>query len=130
METETPSVVPVIHLANDVIAGIAALAALEVPGVAELGSRLVEGLGEWLGQASDHRGVRVEVNQRRVSLALNLVVQYGTRIPDVAAKVQERVKSQVEYMTGLVVVQVDIHIQGVTVASLGDTAGKSGEPAR
>jgi uncharacterized alkaline shock family protein YloU len=60
--------------------------------------------------------VTVEVREQQISVVLNLVVRYGIRIPDVAAQVQQHVKSQLELMTGLKVASVDIHIQSVVDA--------------
>ncbi len=109
--------VPTIHMANEVIGVIAGLAAAEVEGVAELGGGLASGLGEMLGRKAINRGVRVDVEGRDVDLALHLVVRYGVRIPEVAQKVQQHVKDQVEAATGLSVRTCDIHIQGVTLQS-------------
>ncbi|NMP21153.1 Asp23/Gls24 family envelope stress response protein [Sulfobacillus sp. DSM 109850] len=104
---------PTIHIANDVIAEIAALAATEVEGVKGLAGGVASGLNDMLGRRSQSRGVRVDVEDRQVDLAVSLTVKYGVRIPEVAQKVQEHVKAQVERTTGLVVRTVDIHIQGV-----------------
>lgn len=103
-----------IQIANDVIGTIAAMAASDVPGIAGPSGGLVSGLTELLGKRSWNRGVRVEVDDRRVSLDLHLVVLYGSCIPDVASRVQDRVKTQVEWMTGLQVKDVNVHIQGVS----------------
>lgn len=106
--------VPTIQIANEVIGAIAGMAATQVEGVAALSGGLVSGLSDMLGRKGMSRGVRVEVEGRRVELALHLIVAYGARIPEIAQKVQEQVKAQVERMTGLTVREVDIHIQGVS----------------
>lgn len=104
---------PSIHIANDVVGEIAAIAAKRVNGVAELSGGLGSGLNDMLGRRSLTRGVRADIVDRRVDLALHLIVGYGARIPEVAGKVQEQVKSAIESSTGLTVRRVDIHIQGV-----------------
>lgn len=108
---------PTIHITHDVIAEIAAQSAEMVEGVAERGASLVAGLHEVLVRRPGARGVRVEVTGRDVELALHLVVDYGVRIPELAQKVQEQVKAQVEQSTGLHVARVDIHIQGIALPS-------------
>ncbi len=116
---------PSIHIANEVIGVIAGLAAAEVAGVAELSGGLASGLGEMLGRKPSNRGVRVDVEGRDVDLALHIVMRYGVRIPEVAQKVQQHVKEQVESATGLTVRTCDIHIQGVAFES---QEGSDGRP--
>ena len=76
---------------------------------------IVGGITEMLGKKNLAKGVRVEVGEREAAIDLYVVVEYGVRIPDVAQKVQEEVKKAVESMTGLEVVEVNIHIQGVNL---------------
>lgn len=61
------------------------------------------------------KGVKVEVGDREAAIDLYIIVEYGCRIPDVSWDIQERVKEAVETMTGLDVVEVNIHIQGVNI---------------
>lgn len=98
---------------DEVIASIASLAAAEVDGVAGLGGGLALGLGEVLGARQAGRGVRVEIGTREAAVDVYLQVEYGVRIPVVAQRVQEGVKRAVESMTGLRVVEVNVHVQGV-----------------
>lgn len=111
---EQQPAVPSIQIANEVIASIAGLAAMHVEGVAGLQGGMAANLSDMLGRRSTSRGIRVDVEQRTIDLSLYLSVFYGVRIPEVAQKVQDQVKAQVEHMTGLRVRVVDIHIQGVT----------------
>jgi len=103
-----------VKIADEVVGVIAGIAAAEVDGVVSLSGGLVGGLSEMLGKRSPARGVKVEVGTRQAALDLNIVVEYGARIPEVAQRVQEAVKRAVESMTGLEVVEVNIHIQGVS----------------
>ncbi len=98
---------------DDVIASIAGLAASEVEGVSGLGGGLALGLGEVLGARQSARGVRVEIGTREAAVDVYLQVDYGVRIPVVAQRVQEAVKRAVESMTGLRVVEVNVHVHGV-----------------
>lgn len=106
--------VPTVQIANEVIAVIAGIAAGEVDGVAAMSAGLAGGLTEMLGKKTASRGVKIEVKENHVSLDLFVVVRYGAKIPEVASRIQDRVKIQVERMTGLTVSNVNIHVQGVS----------------
>ena len=62
------------------------------------------------------KGVKVDVTEEHVSVDLSLNIKYGYNIPEVSEKVQEKVKSAIENMTGLVVLDVNIKIAGVNLA--------------
>jgi len=100
-----------IKISADVIATIASLAAAEVPGLANMA---VGGISGMLGRKNLTKGVKVELGEGEVSLSLFVIVEFGLLIPEVAESVQQKVKSAVESMTGLRVVSVDVHVQGVT----------------
>lgn len=102
-----------IRIADEVVGIIAGLAATEVDGVAGMSAGLVGGIAEMLGKKNLAKGVKVEVGEREAAVDLYIIVEFGVRIPDVALKVQENVKRAIESMTGLEVVEVNIHIQGV-----------------
>lgn len=105
-----------IRIADEVVGIIAGLAATEVPGVAGMSAGLVGGIVEMLGKKNLAKGVKVEVGEREAAVDLYVIVEYGIRIPDVALRVQENVKRAIESMTGLEVVEVNVHIQGVGFA--------------
>ena len=63
------------------------------------------------------KGIRVENNGKSVKLDVNIIVEYGARIPDVAFEIQTLVKKSIESMTGLIVSEVNVHIQGVHALS-------------
>ncbi len=100
-----------IHYADEVIAIIAGLAASEVEGVAGMIniSSSIKGKNK-----NVTKGVKVEVGDEEVSVDLYLNVEYGVPIQRVAHDVQEGVKRSIESMTGLHVVNVDVHVQGVS----------------
>ncbi len=102
-----------INISEEVVATIASIAASEVNGVASMSGGFVGGLSEILGKKS--KGVKVQVGEKDTVIDINLVVEYGARIPDVAWEVQNKVKTQVESMTGLNVVNVSIHVQGIAL---------------
>ncbi|NLI60612.1 MAG: Asp23/Gls24 family envelope stress response protein [Clostridiales bacterium] len=98
-----------ITFADDVVATIAGLAALEVEGVASMSAGIVEKFGK----KTPTRGVKVEVGEKEAAVDLYMIVDYGVQIPEVAWNVQENVKKSIENMTGLSVVEVNIYIQGI-----------------
>lgn len=108
-----------LKISDDVVAVIAGIAATEVEGVAGMSGGIVGDITEILGRKNLSKGVKVEVGERDVSIDLFMVVKYGARIPEVAQQVQERVKEAVENMTGLNVVEVNIHVQGITFSQEG-----------
>ncbi len=112
------TVMPSIQIANEVIASIAGLAAAEVDGVAGMAGGLSGGISEMLGKrGGPSKGVKLEVEGNQVALDLYVVVRYGGKIPEIAGQLQEKVKIQIETMTGLVVSHVNVHVQGVSFAS-------------
>ena len=104
-----------VTFAEDVIATIAFLAANEIEGVEGMSGTAIEGLTEKLGRKSYTKGIKVEVGNEEVALDIALIVKYGYRIQDVSRKVQEAVKSAIETMTGLKVIEVNITIQSVVL---------------
>lgn len=106
-----------IRIANEVVAIIAGLAATEVPGIAGMSGGIVGGIAEMLGRKNLSKGVKVEVGEKEAAVDLYVIVDYGIRIPDVATQVQANVKRAIENMTGLAVVEVNVHVQGVSFAS-------------
>jgi uncharacterized alkaline shock family protein YloU len=89
------------------------MAATEISGVAGMSAGLVGGIAEMLGKKNLAKGVKVEVGEREAAVDLYIIVEYGVRIPDIALRVQENVKRGIESMTGLDVVEVNVHVQGV-----------------
>ena len=104
-----------VKIADDVVAMIAGLAATEVDGVAAMAGNITNDLMSKRGVKNLAKGVKVEVIGKRVKADLALVVEYGYNIPVVSQKVQEKVKSTIENMTGLEVSDVDIRIAGVNM---------------
>ncbi len=106
-----------IRIADEVVRIIAGLAATEVPGVAGMSGGVVGGITERLGRKNLSKGVKVEVGEKEAAIDLYVIVDYGSRIPDVATNIQNAVKSAIEKMTGLKVVEVNVNVQGVAFAN-------------
>ena len=103
-----------IKIADDVIAVIAGAAASEVPGVASMAGGFAGGISEvFSGKKNFAKCIKVEAGEKETRIDVNIIVEYGVRIPDVAFEIQNRVKKAVEGMTGLKVVDVNVHVQGV-----------------
>lgn len=102
-----------ITYANEVIAIIAGVATSEVDGIA--GMVTSGGLTDILGRNRNiTRGVKVELGTEETSVDLYVIVEYGTPIQKAARDAQENVRKAIETMTGLRVVRVDVHVQGVS----------------
>lgn len=102
-----------ITYATDVIAIIAGVAASEVDGVA--GMCNAGGIYEMIGKNRNiTRGIRVEQGTQEVAVDVFAVVEYGRPVHSVACDIQENVRKAIENMTGLHVVRVDVHVQGVS----------------
>ena len=107
-----------IKIADDVIAVIAGAAASEVPGVASMAGGFAGGISEvFSGKKNFAKGIKVEAGEKETRIDVNIIVEYGVRIPDVAFEIQNRVKKAVEGMTGLKVLDVNVHVQGVNTDS-------------
>ena len=100
-----------IRYANEVIAIIAGVAAGEVDGIAGMATSGGISLGRKSGIT---RGIKIEVAGEDVGVEIYIVVEYGSPIQKVASEVQENVRKAIETMTGLHVVKVDVHVQGVS----------------
>ncbi|WP_405616708.1 Asp23/Gls24 family envelope stress response protein [Streptomyces sp. NBC_00076] len=107
-------------IADGVVAKIAGMAAREVPGIHNLGGGVARAFGAMRervpgggGGGGVTRGVKVEVGERQAAVDLNVVVEYGVSIVDVAGDVRSNVIGEVERMTGLEVVEVNIAVDDV-----------------
>ena len=102
-----------VRIHNEVVAIIAGIAACEVEGIAGMGGGF--SLAEVFGKKSMNKGVRVEVAQGEAAIDIFVIIEYGRSIPETAPLVQQNVKRQVESMTGLSVVEVNVIVEGVQV---------------
>ncbi len=102
-----------IHISEEVLAVIAAAAALETEGVASLAPNLSTDLAELLGKKNLSKGVHIAVNEASVSVEISIFIKYGYTIPEVAKAVQEAVFNAIGNTSGLSVECVNIHVGGV-----------------
>ncbi len=117
-----------IKISNDVVAVIAGVAVSEVPGVASMSGGFAGGISEVLsGRKNLSKGIKVDAEEKDVKIDVNIIVEYGSRIPDVAFEIQNRVKKSVENMTGLKVSEVNVHVQGVKTEREENNSGEREE---
>ena len=104
-----------VKIADDVVAMIASLAASEVEGVSAVGNNLTNDLMSKVGVKNLAKGVKVEVKESKVTVDVVVSMEYGYNIPATSRKVQDKVKTAIENMTGLNCAEVNIRIAGVKV---------------
>ena len=102
-----------VQIADDVVAIIAGLAATEIEGVASMAGNITKEIISKFGMKNLSKGVKVNVEEGIVAVEVALNVSYGYSVPEVSRKVQEKVKSAIENMTGLNVSEVNVKIAGV-----------------
>ena len=103
-----------IHISEEVLAGIAAAATLEVEAVSGLAANLGSDLAELLGKKNLAKGVRVKMEEEKVEVELSVLMAYGYTIPEMGKNVQDAVKNAIESMTGLEVATVNVNVAGVS----------------
>lgn len=105
-----------VSFATEVVATIAGLAATEVEGVASMSSQS-SGFADMFSRKNSRnftKGVRIDLDDNKVTVDITIVVEYGSPVPDVARSIQENVKKAIETMSGLDVHAVDVHVAGVS----------------
>lgn len=102
-----------IRIHKNVIASIASLAAGEIEGVKRIGGDLKSGLINLIGKKL-LSAVKVEISKNEeVKVEIPLIIKYGHNIPDIATKVQENVRNNLEKMTNLSIKDINVNIQGI-----------------
>jgi uncharacterized alkaline shock family protein YloU len=114
-----------IIISDEVVAQIAGEAAANVKGV---NSMSANGLGEMVGIKT--KGIKVQVDTKDTVIDVSIIVDYGTRIQDLAWEVQNKVKTEVEMMTGLNVTAVNVHVQGINIPKNKGEQAKQVEEAK
>ena len=105
-----------VRIADEVIAIIAGISAMDVEGVVSMagnGKSLQKEIISRLGNKVLSKGVKIHMEEERVRADLSVVLDYGCSIPEVTAAIQEKVKSSIETMTGLEVEAVNVQVADV-----------------
>ena len=104
-----------LRVTDDVIAIIAGLATVEVDGVYSMSGGLTGGIAEVLGIKNLSKGIKAETKENNIYINIYIIAEFGARIPEVAWNIQEKVKKTVERMTGMRVMEANIHVQSVNI---------------
>ncbi|HBY20042.1 MAG TPA: Asp23/Gls24 family envelope stress response protein [Clostridiales bacterium] len=102
-----------VQIANEVIESIASIAAMEVNGVYGMAGNVTGDLMKLIGVKNLAKGVKVDLEEGKVKLDVFIIIKYGYEIPKVANELQNKIKTEVETMSGLEVTTVNINIAGV-----------------
>lgn len=113
-----------IRISPEVIAVVAGIAVEEAEGVAGMSGGIVDGIAQRLGRKDFGKGIRVSLEEEKVLLDLNVVIEYGAPLLETAEKLKQNVRSTVEEVTGLTVAAVNINVTGINMPKK-----KAGEPA-
>ncbi len=106
----------VITIDNEVIARIAGYAAIDCYGIVGMAAKNVkDGLVQLLKRESLTKGIKVAVEQNKISLDFHIIVEYGTNISAIADNIMQTVKYKVEDCAGLEVEKVNVFVEGVRV---------------
>lgn len=106
----------IVKISDEVVSVIANIAAEEINGVSDLQSLTGNNISQLLkGKKVSGKNVKVTLNEDYAIIDLNLAVEYGVKIPEVVASVQENVKRTVETMTGLKVSSVNVNVQNIYI---------------
>lgn len=104
-----------INISEEVISVVAGVAASEVKGVSGLCTSFTGGIADFFGKKNYSKGVKVELEEKTVKICVSITVDYGCNIPDVSKEVQEKIKFEVENMTSLEVLSVDVYVNAIAL---------------
>lgn len=105
----------IISIADDVVKAIAAKAASEVTGVYKLTGGVVDKFSKILGDKNSSNGIKIEITGGECKIDIYIVVEFGYPVSDVAVAVQKAVYKEVERLTGLNIMEVNVYVQDVKV---------------
>ena len=105
-----------IQISPRVLEIIAGIAASEIDGVSKMYGSFANSVSELLGRSDRRRGVKLSSNDEKLSLDVDVYVEYGISVPKVAAMIQDKVKQQITLMTDLKVKEVNVHIKGIVTS--------------
>ncbi len=104
-----------IKISDEVIETIASVAISSIDGVSGTGSGIVDGIARRFTKKPSTSGIKATVNEGTTNVDINIVVNYGVRIPEVAWNVQDAVKKEIELMTGLTVEKINVRVVGIDI---------------
>lgn len=104
-----------IKISDEVIETIASVAISSIDGISGTGSGIVDGIARRFTKKPSTSGIKATVNEGTTNVDINIVVNYGVRIPEVAWNVQDAVKKEIELMTGLTVEKINVRVVGIDI---------------
>ena len=102
-----------IQISEDVVSVMAGMAIQDIEGVAKVATGFAGGISEALGKKNIGKGVKVEIKDKEVTVDVGIIIKYGAEIPKIAKEIQDKVKNDVEKMTGYNVISVNVKVQGI-----------------
>ena len=115
IRAEFNNTIGAVRISDEVVTTVAGLAAMEVEGVASMSGSWGTELVEKLGKKNLGKGIKVEVTEQQTKIDIYVIIEYGYPIPKVADSIQKEVKAAVQTMTGLDVIEVNVHVVGVEI---------------
>lgn len=100
---------------NDVIANVAGLAVQSVDGVTGVSQNLAEGLSGIINKNDAKKGIRISIDNNKVTISVGIIAKYGGLLNEIAKNVQTEVKNAVTKMTGAEVDAVNVTVAGLTL---------------
>ena len=104
-----------IRISSEVIAVIAGVVSNDIPGISGMSGGIVGGIAEKLGRRDLTKGIKVKVDEDRVTIDLNVIAEYGASIVDSTDKLKKEIRGNVENTTGLKVESININVIGLDV---------------
>lgn len=105
-----------VKIHNDAISAIAGHVVNSIPGVVSTSGNIVENITEKIWKKMPDKGIKTEIIGEEVKIDISVIVQYGTKIPEIAWQIQKNVRKTVEEMTGLHVSNVNVSVEGVELS--------------
>ena len=107
-----------IHIADEVLSALASIAVSKIPSVAPSSTSVGEGLAGFLGMKTSNKGIRIETTEKGVSLEVYVTMEYGCKLHTTARQIQDTIRTDIEEMTGMRVLAVNVHVMGVNLKEL------------
>lgn len=104
-----------VRISPDVISVVAGIAASEVKGVAGMSGGIVGGIAERLGRKDLTKGIKVHLDEDRIKIDINIIVEMGIQILEVANNLKKELRDAVEKITGMQVSAINVHVLGINI---------------